>query len=143
MTISGFVVHDAGRGCSSSTPELFPSIDRPIPRPETIAIAGFCTLPLPWTVLPKRSIKPSAGFHSLEVELEYLDSLEHKTQKFGPPYLFEPPFFIAKRGKETNELLNHYKKSTEKLSQIYLKKSFSRFLTEINTQSKKKRASQT
>ena len=106
---------------------------RPIPRPETITIAGFCTLPPPCTVLPKRSIKLSSGFHSLEVELEYLDSLEHKTQEFGPPYLFEPPFFIAKRCPETDRLIAHYKKSTNKLAKIYLKKPFSQFLAEQMT----------
>lgn len=88
------------------------------------------TLSLPWATTPRDDIEPSAGFNSLEEELKYLNSLEYKAQEFGPPYLFEPPFFIAKRGKETNELLNHYKKSTEKLAQTYLEKPFSQFLTE-------------
>lgn len=100
------------------------------PHPGTITIDGFCTLSLPWATTPRDDIEPSAGFNSLEEELKYLNNLEYKAQEFGPPYLFEPPFFIAKRGKETNELLNHYKKSTEKLAQTYLEKPFSQFLTE-------------
>lgn len=108
---------------------------RPIPHPGTITIAGFCTVPSPYTDLPQLSIKPSAGFNSLEEELDYLNSLMYKAQELGPPYLFEPPLFIAKRCEETNKLLRHYRKSTEKLVQIYFKRPFSQFLTEQIAQS--------
>ncbi len=100
----------------------------PMPSPESVV--RFCKLPLPWIDLPKYGIKTSAGFHSLEEELDYLKSQEYEVQTFDPPYLFVPPCFIAKRCEETNKLINHYKKSTEKLARIYLKKPFSQFLIE-------------
>ena len=102
----------------------------PIPHPGTITIIGSCVIPQSCIDLTQHTIKPSPGFHSLEEELVYLNNMEHKTLEFDPPYLFIPPLIIAKRCEETNELLNHYKKSTEKLAQIYLKKPFSQLLTE-------------
>jgi hypothetical protein len=106
-------------------------IVRPMPSPWSIV--RFCKLPLPWIELPQYDIRPSVGFYSLEEELDYLKSQEHKIQSFDPPYLFAPPCFIAKRCAETERLIKHYKKSTEKLAQIHLKKSFSKFLAEQNT----------
>jgi hypothetical protein len=80
--------------------------------------------------LTQHTIKPSIGFNSFEAELEYLGSLEYESQEFGPPYLFTPPFVIAKQCEETDELIKHYKKSTEKLAQTHLQKPFSQFLAE-------------
>ena len=106
---------------------------RPFPNPGTITFSKFCTLPSPYTDLPQCNIRPSAGFLSLEEELEYLNGLEYVAQEFGPPHLFVPPYFIAKRCEETDELIKHYKKSTDRLAQIYLEKTFSQFLAEQNT----------
>ena len=108
-------------------------VSRPIPHSTTITFAGFCVPSPQYTDLTQHSIKPSTNFHSFEEELMYLSVIEHKTQEFPPPYLLIPPFFIAKRCAETERLIKHYKKSTEKLAQIYLKKSFSQFLAEQNT----------
>jgi hypothetical protein len=100
------------------------------PMPHPWAVIRFCRLPLPWIELPLYGIKPSTGFRSIEQELEYLNSLECKTQNFGPPYFVTSPVFIARQCPETDRLIRHYKKSTNRLAQIYLKKTFSQFLIE-------------
>jgi hypothetical protein len=103
----------------------------PLPHAETITITPFCTLPCVHIDISAYNTAPSCGFHSLEEELCFLNMIEYKTQEVTPPYLFSPPFFIAKQCPETEELLRHYKKSTDKLAEIHRTQSFSRFLIKL------------
>lgn len=89
-----------------------------IPRPCTASCCGKKQIMMLSIVAP---IRPATGWTSAQDELDWLGSIERKISQPSPPYLFSVPFFVARQGQETEELLQKYQKGTERLARLFQK----------------------
>lgn len=90
-----------------------------------------------------RLVQHSANWPSAQDELLWLESIVRAIPQSPPPYLFSVPFFVARQGQETEELLRKYEKGINRLARLFQSdnaaKAIQNFVEKPETQNHKGR----
>ena len=75
--------------------------------------------------------EPSTEFASLEEEWDWMRKVRNKDyDETEIPYLFQLPFFISKKGPETDAIRKKYSKARDKIAKMFRGKEFSEKISE-------------
>ena len=100
----------------------------PTPTPQVLIPIHICgSVPFK-PFVPKQNPK----FASFDAELKEMEEIRDRTSKDTEiPYLFQQPFFLAKKGDKANKLHRKYLRARTRLSRLFANKKFKDVITEI------------